>query len=148
MGGNPTILVAEDDANDITFLTLAFKKAGAPATVHFVHNGLEAIDYLQGKGPYGDRAHLPPPNLFVLALKLPGMSGFELLAWVCRQPFLARMVVGVLSGSEYKPDLQKARDSGANFYIIKPPTLPELVVIARQLVEKCAAGVPLVTATA
>ena len=122
MGGNPTILVAEDDANDVTLLAVAFKKAGAPATVHFVHNGQEAIDYLQGRGPHGDRAHLPLPNLFVVALNLPGMSGFELLGWVRRQPFLQRMVVGVLSGSEYKPDMQKARALGASFYITKPPT--------------------------
>jgi CheY-like chemotaxis protein len=143
MGGKPTILVAEDDANDRTLLALAFQKAGASATVHFVQNAQEAIDYLEGKGPYGDRAHLPPPNLLVVDSTLPDMSGFELLAWVRRQPILQRMVVGVLSGSEYKPDMQEARALGASFYLTKPQNLQELVVIARQLVEKCAGEVPL-----
>jgi hypothetical protein len=45
MDGNPTILVTEDDANDMTFLALAFKKAGSSATVHFVQNARGAIDY-------------------------------------------------------------------------------------------------------
>ena len=144
MGRNPTILVAEDDANDMTLLALAFKKAGAFATVHFVHNGLEATRYLQGKGPYQDRAQFPLPNLFVVDLKLPGMSGFELLAWVRGQPLLQQMVMGVLSGSEYDQDIQKARALGARFYLIKPQKPAELVVIARQLVEECASGVPFV----
>ena len=144
MSGNPTILVAEDDANDRTLLALAFKKAGAFATVHFVDDAKEAMQFLQGKGPYGDRAHLPPPNLFVVDSTLPDMSGFELLDWVRRQPFLQWMVAGVLSGSKYKPDMQEARALGATFYLTKPPNFPELVVIARQLIEKCTAGVPLV----
>jgi CheY-like chemotaxis protein len=142
MGRNPTVLVAEDDPNDITFLTLAFKKAGPSVAVHFVQSGREAIQYLQGKRPYADRAHFPLPNLFVVDLKLPGMSGFELLDWVRRQPSLQRIVIGVLSGSDYESDIQQARALGATFYFTKPPAFPELVLVARQLLEKCAAGVP------
>jgi DNA-binding response OmpR family regulator len=84
----------------------------------------------------------------VVDLTLPGMSGFELLAWVRRQSFLQRTVTGVLSGSDYEPDIQKARALGAKFFITKPPAFPELVVVARQLLEKCPAGVPFVSAAA
>jgi CheY-like chemotaxis protein len=137
---NLTILVADDNQDDTFFLTRAFKKAGASGTIHLVRDGQEAINYLQGHGPYGNRARFPFPDLFVVDSTLPSVSGLELLDWVRRQRFSQPVVVGVLSGVEYGPDIQKAFALGARFYFAKPNQFEDLVVIARQLAEKCAAG--------
>ena len=127
------ILVVEDDPNDALLLRLAFKKARSSATLHFALNGPEAIRYLSGRGRYGARFAIP--DLFLVDLKLPGMSGFEVLDWVRQRPSLHLMLVGVLSGSEYQEEIQKAYGLGASFYIIKPNDLDDLVVIARQLTQ-------------
>jgi len=140
MNANPTILVAEDDFNDVILLAVAFKKAVSPATVHFVGDGREAIHYLRGNGPYGDRAQFPFPNLFMVNLGLLGMTGFDLLDWVRQQPFLQRLVIGVLSGMDHGPDIHKARAMGAKFCVVKPHTFQELVVMAGQLTVEGEAG--------
>jgi len=138
MRGKPTILVADDNADDAFFLALAFKRTGAPATLHFVQNGQQAINYLQGLGPYANRAQFPFPDLFLMELCLPGMSGLELLDWLRRHRFSQRLVVGLLSDVEYEPDIQKALALGAEFYFAKRLNFHDLVEIARQLGEKCA----------
>ncbi len=137
---NSTILVADNNADDAYFLARAFNKAGSSATLRFVQDGHEAISYLQGHGPYGNRGRFPFPNLLVLELCLPGMSGLELLEWLGRHCFFRRLVVGILSDIEYKPDIQRALALGAKFHFTKRPYAKELVEIARQLTEKCAAG--------
>ena len=140
MSANPIILVAEEDCNDVILLALAFKRAGSSATVHFVENGGEATDYLRGNGPYRNRAQFPFPNLFVVSLRLSGMSGLELLASVREQRFSQQVVVGVLSGIYYEPEVKKALALGAKFCIVKTHDFRELVEVARQLTEECAAG--------
>jgi CheY-like chemotaxis protein len=137
---NMTILVADDNEDDTFFLARAFKKAGASATIRIVQDGEQAIHYLQGHGLYGNRAQFPFPNLFVMDSKLPGSSGLELLDWLRGQQFCQPPVVGVLSGVECKPEIEKALALGANFYFTKPNDFEDLVVIARQLAEKCVAG--------
>jgi CheY-like chemotaxis protein len=140
MCGNATILVADDNADDAFFLALALKKAGSSATLRFVQDAQQAINYLQGNGPYGNRAQFPFPNLFALELCLPGMSGFDLLEWLSQHHFFQRLTIGMLSDDEYEPHIRKALALGAEFYFTKRPYFHELVEIARQLSEKCAAG--------
>jgi CheY-like chemotaxis protein len=140
MFGNATILVADDNADDAFFLARAFKKAGSSATLHFVQDGQETINYLQGHGPYGNRVQFPFPNLLVLELRLPGMSGLDLLEWLRQNHFSQRLVIGMLSDVEYEPHIRKALALGAEFYFAKRLHFQELVEIARQLGEKCAVG--------
>jgi DNA-binding response OmpR family regulator len=138
VSANPTILVTEEDSNDEFFLARAFKRAGSSATVQFVQKGRQASDYLQGNEPYGYRAQFPFPNLLVLNLRVWDPSGLELLAWV-RERF-AEVVIGVLSGVHYEPAIKNALALGAKFCIVKPPTFPEWVEVARQLTKECAAA--------
>jgi CheY-like chemotaxis protein len=137
---HPTILVADDNNDDTFFLAQAFMKAGASGTIHLVRDGQDAIDYLQGRHPYGNRAQFPFPNLFVVDANLPFVSGLEVLDWVRRQRFSQPLVVGVLSGTDHEPDMEKALALGAKFYFAKPHKFEDLVVIARQLADQCAAG--------
>src|ERR1051326_7445136 len=80
MSADSTILYAEDDENDAFLFLTALAKAGVPNPVVHVLNGEEAFCYLAGTGAYSDRAAHPFPCLLVTDLKMPRLSGFDLLA--------------------------------------------------------------------
>ena len=73
----PVILMAEDDPNDVFFFRRAFQKAEIRCQILDVSNGQDAIQYLEGVGPYTNRSDYPLPNLLLLDLKMPLMSGFS-----------------------------------------------------------------------
>ena len=116
MQAQKTILVAEDDANDIFFLQRAFSKAHITVDMNCVRDGDEAIQFLQSVTL--DRC--PFPELFFLDLKMPRVDGFEVLDWVRRQPGLRRLPIVVLTSSEEPEDINRAYDLGANSYLLKP----------------------------
>ena len=76
-----TVLIAEDDQNDLVFMRMAFGQAGMPNPVQTVRDGGEAIAYLAGRGIYADRDQYPFPTLMLLDLKMPCKDGFDVLAW-------------------------------------------------------------------
>lgn len=137
MGRSLTILVAEDDRNDVLLLKLAFSQAGVNALPHFVSDGKEAIDYLRGEPPFNDRVRHPWPDLLVLDLKMPRTAGFEVLEWLRQQPNLNPLSVLVLSGSQWQADIDRAYALGANFYRTKPLDFKQLVIVGESLKEKC-----------
>src|SRR5438874_13730859 len=99
MAGNSLILIADDDQNDVFFLQRAFKKVGLEHELVHVADGQEAVDYLNsGSAPGDGKKHLVP-DLMLLDLKMPRMTGFEVLSWLRKQPDLRGMPVVVLSGS-------------------------------------------------
>lgn len=77
-----TLLVAEDNADDLFLLREAFKKAGLTASVHAVSDGVDTIAYLKGEGAYRDRAKHPYPDALLLDLNMPRRNGFEVLEWI------------------------------------------------------------------
>src|ERR1700741_1519375 len=77
-----TVLLVEDDLNDIFLVKRAFKIAQIPSPLQVVTDGLEAIAYLKGEGKYSDRETHPMPHLIVMDIKMPRKSGFEVLEWV------------------------------------------------------------------
>src|ERR1051326_8590666 len=80
------VLIAEDDPSDVFLLKRAFALAQIPATLHFVRDGQEAIDYLEGEAAYNDRTAYPLPDLMLLDLKMPKLNGFDVLSWLRRRP--------------------------------------------------------------
>jgi two-component system response regulator len=123
------ILVAEDDATDAYFFQRAFKRSGIPVTLHFVRDGQEVIDYLQGKGQFADRAAHPLPHLLLLDLKMPHLDGFDVLEWVRIQPGFRGMQIVIFSSSGEPRDINRAYGLGANWYLVKPHSMEELTAL-------------------
>jgi len=133
MKNGPAILVVDDSENDIELLQAAFKKAEFKPALRHVHNGLEAIAYLQGDAPYDDRHQSPLPTLILLDLNMPKMDGFEVLGWVRGHARFRHLTVIVLTASMRVQDIDRAFDLGVNSFLVKPSTLEELVAMVRCL---------------
>ena len=121
------ILVAEDLDNDIELLQLAFSKASPSIPLHFVKDGEEAIQYLNGDEAFSDRTAHPLPAMLLLDLKMPRIDGFQVLGWLrSRQDELRRLPVIVFTSSSEPEDIKRAYDLGANSYLVKPSGTEEM----------------------
>ena len=123
---NFTILIAEDDPNDVMLLELAIRKNGIRNPVKVVRDGEEAIEYLEGKGQYKDRERFPFPSVIISDVKMPRRNGLEVIEWVRRHPRCSIIPIVMLSGSRIQNDVLSAYKLGANSYFTKPSTLDEL----------------------
>ena len=125
-----TVLLVEDDPNDILLIQRAFRKANLTnINMQVIQDGDAAIDYLDGAGDYTDRDRYPFPVLILLDLKLPRRSGLEVLGWLRQQPELRRLPVIILTSSQENTDVNRAYDLGANSYLVKPLGLNALVEV-------------------
>jgi CheY-like chemotaxis protein len=137
MNASPTqtILLVEDDENDIVFMKIALKKAGLMSAFQVAEDGEEAIAYLGGQGEFADRTRFPLPALVLLDLKLPRIMGMDVLKWIRDQPAMDTMVVIILSSSQLRADIQKGCSLGANSYLVKPSNplaLQEIVELVKR----------------
>jgi CheY-like chemotaxis protein len=131
----PPILVAEDEINDVILLKRALVQAGVKAPVRFVDDGAGVFDYLAGKPPFDNRQRFPMPGLLLLDLKMPRVSGWEVLAWLRHQPRLKPEKVIVYSGSNCKADRERALAEGADSYLPKPADWAEFGQVIRSIVQ-------------
>ncbi len=127
------VLVAEDEETDVFLLQRAFKMSGISHKLVVVRDGQEAVDYLSGKGAYSERVRYPLPSLILLDLKMPRMTGFDVLAWLATQPLLKKIPALVLSSSADESDMEKARQMGARDYFAKPHHFQDLVKLVQEL---------------
>lgn len=114
-----TILVVEDDDNDLKVMELACARIDIPHQLKWARTGEEAIDYLAGQGRYRDRTLHPLPDLVFLDLKLYGTSGHEVLGWMRSQALFRHLPAIMLSGSDWPPDIERSYALGANSYLGK-----------------------------
>jgi CheY-like chemotaxis protein len=134
MSGVPsTILLVEDERNDVFLLQYAFEAAGIANPLRVVEDGQEAVEYLGGAGKYADRDQFPMPCLVLLDLKLPVKSGHDVLRWIQRQPALKALVVIVLSSSREKNDVDTAYQLGARSYLVKPLSMSKRLEVAKAI---------------
>jgi CheY-like chemotaxis protein len=126
-------LYAEDDEDHAELMRRAFERAGMESELRMVPSAEEAIRYLSGTGPYGDREKFPAPLMLMTDLKMPGKSGFQLMRWVREHPEHKRMPMVVLTSSRHDPDIQRAYAVGANSFLIKPPTVQKLTALIENL---------------
>jgi CheY-like chemotaxis protein len=130
---NATILLVEDEPNDVFFMERAFEKARLLNPLKVVSDGDQAIAYLKGDGQYADREKFPFPFLMLLDLRMPRRNGFEVLEWLRAQPGLRRLLTVVLTASKDGPDINQAYDLGANSYLVKPPKPEALTEMFQRL---------------
>ena len=138
---NYTILLVEDEENDAMLVKMAFKKNGILNPVQWVKDGLDAIAYLNGEGDYANRSLYPFPEVLILDLKMPRMSGLELLAWIREHPEYRVIPTIIMSSSRLEADVEKAYNLGANAYMIKPSSFEELARIVKLAHEYWAASI-------
>ena len=119
-------LIAEDDKNLRLLIQQAYSSLGLQdVAMHYVEDGQEAIDYLEGTGRFADRSMFPLPSVVLLDFKMPRKNGLDVLSWV-RQSSLKEMVVVVFSGSDAERDVHHAYQFGANSFIPKPNSFSDL----------------------
>src|SRR6059036_3970049 len=92
-----TVLLVEDNEDDVFIMQTAWRKATVPNPLQVVADGEEAVSYLGGEGQYADRQKYPLPVVIFLDLNMPRKKGFEVLQWLRGEPALKRMVVNILS---------------------------------------------------
>ena len=128
-----TILIVEDNRDDALLIQRALRRANLINPLQVVANGEQAIGYLKGDGPYADRSSYPLPELVMLDLQMPRVSGLEVLKWIREQSEFSLLPVVILTSSDQAPDARRAYELGANSYLIKPGNFEELAQMARRL---------------
>lgn len=127
-----TILMADDDADDVMLAQEALRESRLRNSLHCVEDGQELMEYLTRTGRY-EQADAPRPGLILLDLNMPRKDGREALKEIKSSPELRRIPVVILTTSTTEEDILRAYDLGANSFITKPVTFDRLVDIVRTL---------------
>lgn len=117
------ILVVDDSAADRASLRIAFESTGFPVRLHFANNGRSALAMLK---PNDDTATRLKPHLCVLDLKMPEVSGLDVLRTLKSDEALHAIPVIVYSGSDDPSDVRAAYLAQASGFIKKPPDIESL----------------------
>jgi two-component system response regulator len=127
-----TILLVEDNPMDEELTLLAFKKANIMNPAVVARDGVEALDYLLGRGAHA--ADPPPlPQVVLLDLKLPKVDGLEVLRELRSNPRTKLVPVVILTSSNEERDLIRGYGLGANSFVRKPVDFEQFLEAARQL---------------
>ncbi len=114
-----TVLLVEDNENDIFAMKMACQRTGIPHNLQVVSDGDAAIEYFTGKRANGDPDAHPLPDLVFLDIKMPRKNGHEVLEWVRSQPQLKHLPVVILTGGEEPSDIDRAYKLGVTSYLRK-----------------------------
>lgn len=123
------VLYVEDEIDDAYFMKRAFAKAKRPEKLHVATSGAEAIDYISGTKNL--------PKFVFLDIKMPQMSGLELLNWI-RKNVTDPVPIFMLSSSSQERDLKEAQQLGANGYLLKPSNATNLDKLLTSIIDHCA----------
>lgn len=119
------ILIAEDDADDRFLLQAAFEENGFKDKLHFVENGVEAIDYLNSLKHKGKENNLP--RFILLDLNMPKKDGREVLKELKQDPELKKIPIVIFSTTNNEQEMRRCYELGANSYITKPNSFESLL---------------------
>ncbi|MGA5765068.1 response regulator [Nonomuraea bangladeshensis] len=124
------VLLVEDDQGDILLTREAFDLNKVRNRLHVVNDGEQAVAFLRREGRYADA---PCPDLILLDLNLPRMSGLEVLSEIKADPALATIPVVVLTTSEAEEDILLSYRLHANAYVTKPVDFEQFIRVVRQI---------------
>ena len=127
------ILLVEDNRMDIELTLDAFRGQHFGNTIAVVTDGEDALDYVFGRGKYGDRGANPVPDLILLDLKMPKLDGFEVLRQLKAAPGLKRVPVIILTSSKEEGDRAMSYDCGANSYLVKPVSFDGFLEVVKHI---------------
>lgn len=127
------ILLVEDNPSDIGLTQRALAKAGIANSVIVAEDGEEALDYLWGTGAHSGQNTAGLPAVILLDLKLPGISGLEVLRQIRGDARTRRVPVVILTTSREEQDRAAGYDLGANSYVRKPVDFNRFAVAVKQL---------------
>jgi two-component system response regulator len=128
MTSNTTILLVEDEPDDIELTKLALEKSRIANTVVVAQDGVEALELLHGSDPM-----FPAPALVLLDLKLPRVDGIEVLRRIRAHERTRLLPVVVLTSSREERDLIETYELGVNSYVVKPVDFDQFVEAARHI---------------
>lgn len=129
-----SILLADDSEDDRVLFELALRKVPGMRLVGMAPDGDQAIAYLAGEAEFKDRKQFPYPDLLFLDLKMPRVTGFEVLDWLKDKK--SKPFVAVFSGSELETDVRRALSLGADTYKVKPANCDSYVAVLKTVEEQ------------
>ncbi len=127
------ILIVEDSQDDIELIMRALRKHNLANDVKHIDDGQEALDYLLQQGPYANQPARNQPKVILLDLKLPKVSGLEILRQVKYNEATKNIPIVVLTTTKEVPDLQECYKLGVNSYIVKPVEFENFVKAVTEL---------------
>ena len=130
---NETILLIEDNPDDIELTMRAFRKNNIANNLMVARDGVEALDYLFCRGAFAERDIKDTPRLILLDLKLPKMDGLQVLECLRAEDCTKLVPVVILTSSREEQDLISGYRFGANSYVRKPINFNEFVDAVRNI---------------
>jgi two-component system, response regulator len=130
------MLLVEDNEDDVTLTEMAFKKGQIPGKLAVVVDGQEALDFLFYQGKYADRIPVEDPTLILLDLKLPFISGLDVLKEIRANKNTNQIPVILLTSSMEEKDQADSNRLGANDFIIKPTGYSHFIEVIQQIKAK------------
>ena len=121
------ILIVEDNPRDAELTLRALRKNKLANNILVAKDGAEALDFFFCRGKFKDRSITNPPKVVLLDLKLPKVSGLEVLESVKKDKRTSNIPVVVVTSSRQEPDMKKAYDLGVNSYVVKPVDFEQFV---------------------
>jgi CheY-like chemotaxis protein len=125
-----SILLVEDNPGDVRLLKEAFRELNQSNELYTVKDGEEALDFLLGRNKHSNK---PCPELVLLDINLPKVSGHQVLRVVKTHPSLRLISVLMLTSSEYEKDIQAAYDHQADGFLRKPVELAQYFEMVEQI---------------
>jgi len=127
------ILLVEDNPRDAELTLRSFKKHHIANEVFVAEDGALALDFVFHRGEFAGRADMNQPKVILLDIKLPKLSGLEVLREIKSKPETRGIPVVMVTSSREDPDIKAAYDLGANSYVVKPVEFAEFQDVVRTI---------------
>jgi CheY-like chemotaxis protein len=127
-----TILLAEDNPNDVELTMAALSELNLANPIVAVNDGVEVIEYLRCEGKYSKRKK-GSPAVILLDIKMPRMDGIEVLQIIRSDSALKLIPVVMLTSSREEPDLKKCYELGTNAYVVKPVDYKDFMMAVKNM---------------